>query len=137
LRGESEQRSAQALTAARIFVIVCVGGGGSQWDKISTLLILTRRGCPPPSAGDLSETQLPRPPGSSPQSVWRMPPAASLGCEDLWSALNKAASAGNDEVMRVHRQRTDRMPAFKYYLQAGGNRRHHRLRQNRAGPRRT
>ena len=41
----------------------------------------------------------------------------SLGVKTYGPMLNKAATAGNDEVMRAFIvSGTDRMPAFKYYL---------------------
>jgi len=41
----------------------------------------------------------------------------SLGVKTYGPVLNKAATAGNDEVMRAFIVNgTDRMPAFKYYL---------------------
>src|SRR5260221_9287841 len=41
----------------------------------------------------------------------------SLGVKTYGPMLNKAATAGNDEVMRAFIVNgTDRMPAFKYYL---------------------
>ena len=41
----------------------------------------------------------------------------SLGVKTYGPLLNKAAAAGNDEVMRAFIVNgTDRMPAFKYYL---------------------
>src|SRR5260370_40399687 len=41
----------------------------------------------------------------------------SLGVKTYGPMLNKAATTGNDEVMRAFIvNRTDRMPAFKYYL---------------------
>ena len=41
----------------------------------------------------------------------------SLGVKTYGPVLNKAAAAGNDEVMRAFIVNgTDRMPAFKYYL---------------------
>jgi mono/diheme cytochrome c family protein len=41
----------------------------------------------------------------------------SLGVKTYGPMLNKAAAAGNDEVMRAFIVNgTDRMPAFKYYL---------------------
>jgi mono/diheme cytochrome c family protein len=41
----------------------------------------------------------------------------SMGVKTYGPMLNKAATAGNDEVMRAFIVNgTDRMPAFKYYL---------------------
>jgi mono/diheme cytochrome c family protein len=41
----------------------------------------------------------------------------SLGVKTYGPTLNKAATAGNDDVMRAFIVNgTDRMPAFKYYL---------------------
>ena len=42
----------------------------------------------------------------------------SLGVKTYGPVLNKAAAAGNDDVMRAFIVNgTDRMPAFKYYLE--------------------
>ena len=47
--------------------------------------------------------------------VCHLPP--SMGAKTYGPALNKAAAAGNDEVMRAFiLNGSDRMPAFKYYL---------------------
>ena len=43
----------------------------------------------------------------------------SLGVKTYGPVLNKAAAAGNDEVMRAFIVNgTERMPAFKYYLKS-------------------
>jgi len=85
--------------------------------RISTLLILLAAAAPAAQAqGDLSETQLRgRQVFAQSCGVCHLQP--SLGVKTYGPALNKAASAGNDEVMRAFIVNgTDRMPAFKYYL---------------------
>jgi len=66
--------------------------------------------------GDLNETQLlGRQVFAQSCGICHLQP--SLGVKTYGPLLNKAATAGNDEVMRAFIVNgTDRMPAFKYYL---------------------
>ena len=85
--------------------------------RVSTLLILLAAAAPAAHAqGDLNETQL-RGRQIFAQSCGVCHLQPSLGVKTYGPALNKAATAGNDEVMRAFIVNgTDRMPAFKYYL---------------------
>ncbi len=68
------------------------------------------------TGGDLNATQLlGRQVFAQSCGVCHLQPA--LGVKTYGPALNKAAAAGNDEVMRVFIVNgSERMPAFKYYL---------------------
>ena len=94
--------------------------------RVSTLLIVLAAATPAHAQqgaqrNDLRETQL-----SEAQLLGRQVFAQScgichlqpsLGVKTYGPMLNKAATAGNDEVMRAFIVNgTDRMPAFKYYL---------------------
>ena len=83
--------------------------------RISTLVILLAA----PAAlaqSELNDTQL-RGRQIFAQSCGICHLQPSLGVKTYGPALNKAATAGNDEVMRAFIVNgTDRMPAFKYYL---------------------
>jgi mono/diheme cytochrome c family protein len=85
--------------------------------RVSTLLILLAAAAPPGHAqGELNETQLlGRQIFAQSCGVCHLQP--SLGVKTYGPALNKAATAGNDDVMRAFIVNgTDRMPSFKYYL---------------------
>ena len=91
--------------------------------RASTLMLVLAAAAPAAIAQqtDLRETQL-----SETQLLGRQVFAQScgichlqpsLGVKTYGPMLNKAATAGNDEVMRAFIVNgTDRMPAFKYYL---------------------
>jgi mono/diheme cytochrome c family protein len=91
--------------------------------RASTLLLVLAAAAPASYAqrSDLRETQL-----SETQLLGRQVFAQScgichlqpsLGVKTYGPMLDKAATAGNDEVMRAFIVNgTDRMPAFKYYL---------------------
>jgi len=91
--------------------------------RLSSLLLALAAATPAALAqqSDLRETQL-----SETQRLGRQVFAQScgichlqpsLGVKTYGPMLNKAATAGNDEVMRAFIVNgTDRMPAFKYYL---------------------
>src|SRR5690349_5274016 len=55
--GASSAAARQALTAARNFVIVCLGEGGAMRQPVSTLLILLAAAAPAAHAQELDETQ--------------------------------------------------------------------------------
>ena len=89
---------------------------------VSTLLLALAAATPAAAQqSDIRETQL-----SETQLLGRQVFAQScgichlqpsLGVKTYGPLLNKAAAAGNDEVMRAFIVNgTDRMPAFKYYL---------------------
>jgi mono/diheme cytochrome c family protein len=84
----------------------------------STLLIVLAAAAPATYAqrGDLNETQLlGRQVFAQSCGICHLQP--SLGVKTYGPLLNRAAAAGNDEVMRAFiANGTDRMPAFKYYL---------------------
>src|SRR5476649_901228 len=88
--------------------------------KVPALLILlatSTSGVYAQQAGsDLNETQLlGRQVFAQSCGICHLQP--SLGVKTYGPPLNKAAAAGNDEVMRAFIVNgTDRMPAFKYYL---------------------
>lgn len=87
--------------------------------RISTLLIVLAAAAPAAQAqqDNLNETQL-RGRQVFAQSCGICHLQPSLGVKTYGPQLNKAATAGNDEVMRAFIVNgTDRMPAFKYYLQ--------------------
>ena len=91
---------------------------------VSTLLLVLAAAAPaayaqqPKSAqrSDLNETQLlGRRVFAQSCGICHLQP--SLGVKTYGPLLNKAAAAGNDEVMRAFIVNgTERMPAFKYYL---------------------
>jgi mono/diheme cytochrome c family protein len=86
--------------------------------RISTLLIVLAAAAPAAHAqpAELNETQL-RGRQVFAQSCGICHLQPSLGVKTYGPLLNKAATAGNDEVMRAFIVNgTDRMPAFKYYL---------------------
>jgi len=86
--------------------------------RVSTLLIVLAAATPAAHAqqGDLNETQL-RGRQVFAQSCGICHLQPSLGVKTYGPPLNKAAAAGNDEIMRAFIVNgTDRMPAFKYYL---------------------
>jgi mono/diheme cytochrome c family protein len=85
--------------------------------RVSTLLILLAAAAPPAHAqGELDETQL-RGRQIFAQSCGVCHLQPSLGVKTYGPALNKTATAGNDDVMRAFIVNgTDRMPSFKYYL---------------------
>src|SRR4029077_11814255 len=85
--------------------------------RVSTLLIVLAAAAPAAHAqGDLNETQLSgRQIFAQSCGICHLQP--SLGVKTYGPPLNKAAAAGNDEVMRAFIVNgTDRMPAFKHYL---------------------
>jgi mono/diheme cytochrome c family protein len=90
--------------------------------RVSTLLILLAAAAPAAHAqGELRETQLSETQLRGRQifaqscGVCHLQP--SLGVKTYGPALNKTATAGNDDVMRAFIVNgTDRMPSFKYYL---------------------
>jgi mono/diheme cytochrome c family protein len=85
---------------------------------VSTLLFVLAATAPAAYAqqSDLNETQLlGRQVFAQSCGICHLQP--SLGVKTYGPMLNKAATAGNDEVMRAFIVNgTDRMPAFKYYL---------------------
>jgi mono/diheme cytochrome c family protein len=85
--------------------------------RVSTLLVLLAAAAPAAQAqGDLNDTQL-RGRQVFAQSCGICHLQPSLGVKTYGPALNKASTAGNDDVMRAFIVNgTDRMPAFKYYL---------------------
>ena len=87
-------------------------------NRVSTLLLVLAAAMPAAYAqqGDLNETQLlGRQVFAQSCGICHLQP--SLGVKTYGPMLNKAATAGNDEVMRAFIVNgTDRMPAFKYYL---------------------
>jgi mono/diheme cytochrome c family protein len=86
--------------------------------KISTLLLVLAASAPAAYAQqtNLNETQLlGRQVFAQSCGICHLQP--SLGVKTYGPMLSKAATAGNDEVMRAFIVNgTDRMPAFKYYL---------------------
>ena len=82
----------------------------------STLLFALASASAVAQQADLNETQLlGRRVFAQSCGICHLQP--SLGVKTYGPMLNKAATAGNDEVMRaVIVNGTDRMPAFKYYL---------------------
>lgn len=85
--------------------------------RVSTLLILLAAAAPAARAqGELNETQL-RGRQIFAQSCGVCHLQPSLGVKTYGPALNRTATAGNDDVMRAFIVNgTDRMPSFKYYL---------------------
>jgi len=86
--------------------------------RVSTLLIVLAAAAPAAhaQADDLNEAQL-RGRQVFAQSCGICHLQPSLGVKTYGPPLNKAATAGNDEIMRAFIVNgTDRMPAFKYYL---------------------
>jgi mono/diheme cytochrome c family protein len=85
--------------------------------RVSTLVILLAAAAPAAHAqGELDETQL-RGRQIFAQSCGICHLQPSLGVKTYGPALNKTATAGNDDVMRAFIVNgTDRMPSFKYYL---------------------
>jgi mono/diheme cytochrome c family protein len=85
---------------------------------VSTLLLALAAGAPAAHAqqGDLNETQrLGRQVFAQSCGICHLQP--SLGVKTYGPVLNKAAAAGNDELMRAFIVNgSERMPAFKYYL---------------------
>ena len=86
--------------------------------RVSMLLFVLAAATPGARAqqSDLSETQrLGRQVFAQSCGICHLQP--SLGVKTFGPLLDKAAAAGNDEVMRAFiANGTDRMPAFKYYL---------------------
>ncbi len=86
--------------------------------RVSTVLLALAAAAPAAYAqsGGLNETQLlGRQVFAQSCGICHLQP--SLGVKTYGPMLNKAAAAGNDEVMRAFIVNgTDRMPAFKYYL---------------------
>lgn len=86
--------------------------------RVSALLLALAAAAPAAYAqrSDLNETQLlGRQVFAQSCGICHLQP--SLGVKTFGPLLNKAAAAGNDEVMRAFIVNgTDRMPAFKYYL---------------------
>ncbi len=88
--------------------------------SVSTLLLALAAATPAAYAqqtgSDLNETQqLGRQVFAQSCGICHLQP--SLGVKTYGPLLNKAATAGNDEVMRAFIVNgTDRMPAFKFYL---------------------
>jgi mono/diheme cytochrome c family protein len=90
--------------------------------RVSMLLILLAAAAPAAHAqGDLRDTQLSETQLRGRQifaqscGICHLQP--SLGVKTYGPPLNKASTAGNDEVMRAFIvSGTDRMPAFKHYL---------------------
>ena len=88
--------------------------------RISTLLLVLAAAAPAAYAqqagSDLNETQLlGRQVFAQSCGICHLQP--SLGVKTYGPLLNKAAAAGNDEVLRAFIVNgTDRMPSFKYYL---------------------
>jgi len=86
--------------------------------KASTLMLALAATAPAAYAqqSDLNETQrLGRQVFAQSCGICHLQP--SLGVKTYGPMLNKAATAGNDEVMRAFIVNgTDRMPAFRYYL---------------------
>ena len=86
--------------------------------RVSMLLLVLAAATPTAHAQptDLSETQL-RGRQVFAQSCGICHLQPSLGVKTYGPLLDKAAAAGNDEVMRAFIVNgTERMPAFKYYL---------------------
>jgi mono/diheme cytochrome c family protein len=85
--------------------------------RVSALIVLAAAASPAlAQSTDLNETQL-RGRQVFAQSCGICHLQPSLGVKTYGPPLNKAATAGNDEVMRAFIVNgTDRMPAFKYYL---------------------
>jgi mono/diheme cytochrome c family protein len=86
--------------------------------RVSTLLIVLAAAARAAHAqqSDLNEMQL-RGRQVFAQSCGICHLQPSLGVKTYGPPLNKAATAGNDEIMRAFIVNgTDRMPAFKYYL---------------------
>ncbi len=86
--------------------------------RVSTLLFVLAAAAPVAYAQqtDLNETQrLGRQVFAQSCGICHLQP--SLGVKTYGPLLNKAAAAGNDEVMRAFIVNgSERMPAFKYYL---------------------
>ena len=86
--------------------------------RASTLMLALAATASPAYAqqSDLNETQLlGRQVFAQSCGICHLQP--SLGVKTYGPMLNRAATAGNDEVMRAFIVNgTDRMPAFKYYL---------------------
>ena len=88
--------------------------------RVSTLALVLAAAAPAAyaqrSGMDLNETQLlGRQVFAQSCGICHLQP--SFGVKTYGPMLNKAAAAGNDEVMRAFIiNGTDRMPAFKYYL---------------------
>ncbi len=88
--------------------------------SVSTLLFVLAAAAPAAYAqqtgSDLNETQrLGRQVFAQSCGICHLQP--SLGVKTYGPLLNKAAAAGNDEVMRAFIVNgSERMPAFKYYL---------------------
>jgi mono/diheme cytochrome c family protein len=87
-------------------------------NRVWTLLLALAAAAPVALAqrNDLNETQLlGRQVFAQSCGICHLQP--SLGVKTYGPLLNKAAAAGNDEVMRAFIVNgTDRMPAFKHYL---------------------
>lgn len=83
----------------------------------STLLFALASASAVAQQADLNETQLlGRRVFAQSCGICHLQP--SLGVKTYGPVLNKAATAGNDQVMRAFIVNgTDRMPAFKYYLE--------------------
>ena len=83
---------------------------------VSTLVLALAAAAAHAQPGALNETQLlGRQVFAQSCGICHLQP--SLGVKTYGPMLNKAATAGNDEVMRAFIVNgTDRMPAFKYYL---------------------
>lgn len=85
--------------------------------RVLTLLLVLAPAAYAQQAGtDLGETQLlGRQVFAQSCGICHLQP--SMGVKTYGPMLNKAATSGNDEVMRAFIVNgTDRMPAFKYYL---------------------
>src|SRR5216683_2878717 len=84
--------------------------------RVSALLLALAAAAAHAQQTDLNETQrLGRQVFAQSCGVCHLQP--SLGVKTYGPMLNKAATAGNDGVMRAFIVNgTDRMPAFKYYL---------------------
>ena len=87
-------------------------------NRVSTLVFVLAAAAPAAYAqqSDVNETQrLGRQVFAQSCGICHLQP--SLGVKTYGPLLDKAAAAGNDEVMRAFIVNgTDRMPAFKYYL---------------------
>ena len=83
---------------------------------VSTLALALAAAAAHAQQADLNETQrLGRQVFARSCGICHLQP--SLGVKTYGPMLNKAATAGNDEVMRAFIVNgTERMPAFKYYL---------------------
>ncbi len=83
---------------------------------VSTLLLALAAATAYAQRSDLNETQLlGRQVFAQSCGICHLQP--SLGVKTYGPLLNKAAAAGNDEVMRAFIVNgSDRMPAFRYYL---------------------